>query len=247
MVKPAPLKKIEELGLLLNGVNTSGVISEFQYARFSRLLRESKETTPTEWWNMMKSLVEVYADNLEEAKTFAEYNLSSSESLQILRNAHFVFNRTFSLENAVRAVEKIAHITNKLGKDLKENLPQSFELDYLLTGNIRKLNFQPYEEKAPIIDFFAEMQKQLEITDEALAAISNIVHEVILSFKAQCFMMEYSYIDEEFLLVIYIKKAFSVISDINTTITYRCLEAGLLDDFNKISYLFLPYDEHTHD
>ncbi|MCG6036896.1 hypothetical protein [Acinetobacter oleivorans] len=244
MSKPVPLKKIDELSIILNNIKPSEILSEFKYARCNRLLNSAKSTTPEDWWLMCKSLVEVYANNLKEANEIAEKNLSISSDITVLRNTHFVFSKTFNMVKSVETVEKIVDLSNLIKTDLKLTVPTSIELEFFLTGNINKLDLFKYDDSLHrIFSHLKLIQDNFEINQNSFLKLCEIVHSLIIESNSQCQSTEYSYVDEELLITLYIDKEYKMISDLNKMLVRRCHASGLLDELNIISYLFLPFDE----
>ncbi|KQQ77221.1 hypothetical protein [Acinetobacter sp. Leaf130] len=244
MSQPVPLKKIDELVLLLTELKPAEILSEFKYARCNRLLNEAKSITPEDWWLMCKSLVELYANNLIVADKLANEIFLNSNDLKVLRNLHYIFNQTFNYVKAVEVNEKIINISRKLNLELRETLPTWIELEFFLSGNIDKSDLFKHDHEIHKVFLHLKLiQDELEISKTSLIAILEIVHNIILNSGSKCQSVEYSYIEEEFLVTVFIDKDFKTISDLNKLLARKCYASGLLDELNKVSYLFLPFDE----
>lgn len=244
MLPPIPKTKVDEVKDVINSTAPGIILSEFKYARCIRLLNDIHSFTPKDQVNMLKSIIELYAGNCGEAKILAVENYLESDDFQVLRNCAFIFQHVLALDLVVGTMGKISEISNRLGIDPKESLPPGYQLNYFLSGNLEKeKTYINDENTAKAFEQFRLIQQHLEITDESLIEVLQIVHNVVIENNIQCIFIEYSYIEEDFLLTIHSNKNLDEISKLNSLIAKRCYTAGLLDDLNKISYLFLPFDE----
>ncbi|MGV5004819.1 hypothetical protein ACVCFZ_05085 [Acinetobacter variabilis] len=241
MRPPIPKTKVDEIKEILNNANHDSLLSEFKYARCIRILADIQPFSSEDQVNMFRSIVELYAGNLLKAKKIALKNYEISNDLQVLRNAVFVFQNTMALDWVVRTMGKIANISRKLNIDFKESLPESYELSYFLSGNL-DLAHSYYEsmEINTLLRDLEMIQKTLDISNESLKSILQVVHKVFINSKYRYNFLEYSYIEEEFLLTIYLFNSHEEVWQLNMEIADQCYQAGLLDELNKISYFFLP-------
>ncbi|MDR8300247.1 hypothetical protein FPK64_21705, partial [Acinetobacter baumannii] len=82
----------------------------------------------------------------------------------------------------------------------------------------------------------ADINDRLDISENDFKKISSIIKNTVLKNNARVLNHDYSFIDEEFLLLIYINKPVKEIMKINEEIIELCFKEGLLTAFNKISY-----------
>lgn len=241
-----PKTKADEVVEIINNIKPSEGFSEFKYARCIRLLKEIELFTAKDQFNMMRSLVELNARNLHEAKTLAVKNYETSTDFQVLRNAAYVFQQTMALDWVVKTMEKISYISEKLNIDPKESLPASYELSYFLSGNLNLAkNYYEKKEKNSLLEDLQLIQESLEISNDSLKMILKIVHDAVMANKVRYNSLEYNYIEGDFLLTIFLHNNHDEVSQLNAGVAKKCYQFGLLDELNKISYLFLP-SEGSH-
>lgn len=241
MSKPTPLKKEDELAILLNDVHPSEIIGEFKRARMIRLLNESKVNTQPDRWVMFKSLIEYYSNNLELANQLSLQNLATSDDLSVLKNLHYIFNNILNIDAATKTVEKIISIANARKIDPNNVMPNDIELEFMLNGILRENIERPeFYKQSGLFRHLLNIQDALKISDDSLKKLSKIVHELVVDKGARLVLSEYSYVDGDFLVVLYINKEFSFIYDLNKTLPKLCIKENLIDDLNKISFYFAP-------
>ncbi|MBC70422.1 MULTISPECIES: hypothetical protein [unclassified Acinetobacter] len=248
MKRPVPKTKLDELGELVNNFEPNELLSEFKYARCLRLLDASKQATPKDLWSIMKGLVELSANNLKVANESAQYVLANTNNLRLLRNTIYIFAHTFDMENACKAIGKIVDLAELKKLDYKNLLPMDLGLEFLLNGEIGKPDSYFYSQAVNVTnlehnEYWQDINEELEISEQDFKNISLIIKGAVLEHNARCLILDYSYLDEEFLLLIYVDKPIEEIIKINEEIFEECFRKDLLNAFNKISYTFVPYDE----
>lgn len=248
MQRPVPKTKLDELGLLINSFKPNEVLGEFKYARCMRLLDSSKQTAPKDLWHVMKGLVELNANNLLEANEEALFVLNNSNNFRCLRNAIYIFNHTFDFNNLCKTVDKIVNLIEIQKLNPKGILPNNLAVNFLLNGELWAKDSSFYSEAVVVNspDFnsvFVDVNEQLNISESDFKKISSIIKSVVFKNNARVLKNDYSYIDEEFLFLMYINKPINDVIKINEEIIESCFKEGLLSAFNKISYTFVPYGE----
>ena len=248
MKRPVPKTKLDELGELVNNFGPNEVLSEFKYARCLRLLDSSKETTPKDLWTIMKGLVELSANNLKVANQSAQYVLANTNNLRLLRNSVYIFAHTFDMDNACKAIAKIVDLAELQKLEYKNLLPMDLGLEFLLNGEVGKPESYFYSQAVKVNNleynqYWQDINEELEISEQDFKNISLIIKKTVLEHNARCLILDYSYLEEEFLLLIYVDKPVEELIKINEEIFEECFHNDLLNSFNKISYTFVPYDE----
>ncbi|HDV0693815.1 TPA: hypothetical protein RHI32_003599, partial [Acinetobacter baumannii] len=213
-----------------------------------RLLDSSKQTAPKDLWHVMKGLIELNANNLSEANEAALYVLKHSNNFSCLRNAIYIFNHTFDFDNVCKTTDKIVKLIELQKMDSKGILPRDLGLIFLLNGELWAKDSSFYSEAVFNNSFdhhtvLADINDRLDISENDFKKISSIIKNTVLKNNARVLNHDYSFIDEEFLLLIYINKPVKEIMKINEEIIELCFKEGLLTAFNKISYTFVPYSE----
>lgn len=248
MKPPIPKTKMDELGLLINSFKPNEVLSEFNYARCMRLLDSSEQVAPKDLWHVMKGLIELNANNLSAANDAAVYALEISNNFSCLRNSIYIFNQTFDHENSCKAVDKIVKLIEIQKMDPKGILPNDLGVGFLLNGELWGKDSSFYSESVvsnspDYHNILADINEQLDISEKDFKMISSIIKNTVLKNNARVLKSDYSFIEEEFLLLIYINRSIKEIIKINEEIIEACFKEGLLIPFNKISYTFVPYSE----
>ncbi|ENV94148.1 hypothetical protein F937_03552 [Acinetobacter calcoaceticus ANC 3680] len=248
MKTPIPKTKMDELGSLINSFKPYEVLSEFNYVRCMRLLDSSKQTAPKDLWHVMKGLIELNANNLSEANVAALYVLNNSNNFSCLRNAIYIFNHTFDFDNVCKTVDKIVRLIEIQKMDSKGILPKDLGLIFLLNGELWAKDSSFYCEA--VINNCSEhhhvlvdINGQLDISENDFKKISCIIKSTVFKNNARVLNHDYSFIDEEFLFLIYINQPIKEIMKINEEIIELCFKEGLLTAYNKISYTFVPFSE----
>lgn len=236
-----PKTKADEVKEIINNTLSGDTLSEFNYVRCIRLLKEIELFTAQDQINMLRGILELYVGNLLKAKELALVNYEISNDFQVLRNAIFIFQQVMALDWVVKTMGKLSEISKKVNIDLKESLPPSYELSYFLSGNLGLAeDYFKSKEMSTLLEDLRLIQESLEISDESLKGILQIVHKAVIDNNARYNFLEYSYIDEEFLLTIFLHNSQDEVSQLNAEVAKQCYQSGLLDELNKISYLFLP-------
>jgi hypothetical protein len=236
-----PKTKADEIKEIISNIPPNNTLSEFNYVRCIRLLKEIEPFTAQDQLNMLRGFLELYAGNLSKAKELALVNYEISNDFQVLRNTAYIFQQIMALDWVVKTMGRISGISKKMNIDLKESLPQSYGLSYFLSGNLSLAeDYFKSKETSVLLEDLQIIQKALEISDKSLRDISLIVHDSVVANSASYESLEYSYIDEEFLLTIFLHNSHDEVSRLNAEVANKCYQAGLLDELNKISYFFLP-------
>ncbi|QDJ91881.1 hypothetical protein [Acinetobacter haemolyticus] len=248
MKRPVPKTKMDELGELVNNFEPNEILGEFKYARCLRLLDSSKRTTPKDLWAIMKGLVELSANNLLAANESAQYVLANTKNFKLLRNSIYIFAHTFDMENACKAIGKIVDLAELQKLEYKNLLPMDLGLEFLLNGEIGKPDSYFYSQAVNVNnleynEYWQDIYEELDISEQEFKKISLLIKIIVFKHNARCLILDYSYLDEEFLLLIYVDKPVEEIIKINEELFEACFHNDLLNAFNKISYTFVPYDE----
>lgn len=236
-----PKTKADEIKEIISNIPPNNTLSEFNYVRCIRLLKEIEPFTAQDQINMLRGILELYVGNLHKAKELALVNYEISNDFQVLRNAVFIFQQVMALDWVVKTMGRMSEISKKVNIDLKESLPPAYELSYFLSGNLSLAeDYFKSKEMSTLLEDLRLIQESLEISDESLKGILQIVHKAVIDNNARYNFLEYSYIDEEFLLTIFLHNSQDEVSQLNAEVAKQCYQSGLLDELNKISYLFLP-------
>ena len=236
-----PKTKADEIKEIISNIPPNNTLSEFNYVRCIRLLKEIEPFTAQDQINMLRGILELYVGNLHKAKELALVNYEISNDFQVLRNAVFIFQQVLALDWVVKTMGRMSEISKKVNIDLKESLPPAYELSYFLSGNLSLAeDYFKSKEMSTLLEDLRLIQESLEISDESLKGILQIVHKAVIDNNARYNFLEYSYIDEEFLLTIFLHNSQDEVSQLNAEVAKQCYQSGLLDELNKISYLFLP-------
>ncbi|MEZ2902973.1 hypothetical protein ACBQ24_09540 [Acinetobacter terrestris] len=236
-----PKTKADEVKEIINNTLSGDTLSEFNYVRCIRLLKEIELFTAQDQINMLRGILELYVGNLHKAKELALVNYEISNDFQVLRNAVFIFQQVMALDWVVKTMGRMSEISKKVNIDLKESLPPAYELSYFLSGNLSLAeDYFKSKEMSTLLEDLRLIQESLEISNESLKDILQIVHKAVVDNNARYNFLEYSYIDEEFLLTIFLHNSHNEVSQLNAEVAKQCYQSGLLDELNKVSYLFLP-------
>ncbi|WP_433846895.1 hypothetical protein [Acinetobacter proteolyticus] len=248
MKKPVPKTKLDELGELINSFKPNIVLSEFNYARCLKLLDSSKAISPKDKWHVMKGMVELGANRISSANEAAYYVLENSTNFSNLRNAMYILNHTFDLNGVCKTVDKIVGLIELLKIDPKGILPRDLGLAFLLNGELWLESSSFYSDAVSVNShkynyIFKDINEDLGVTEFEFKNILKIIKDRVFAHNLRILFFDYSYLDEEFLLLIYINRTIDEVIEINEEIVGECYKEGLLSAYNKISYTFVPYDE----
>lgn len=246
MLPPVPKTKSSEVTDIINSAVPTGSISEFQYFRCKRLLNDVKETEPLDWVLLSNSIIEMYFDNPVLAHQFAQEVLKISNSVSILSNLYFVFLSSVDFSSANENIDKIISLSSKQNLPLESFIPIDFKpITYFLDGILNDdLNYYKRFKKEDFNEFiqFFEIKNKLEIDSSVLKHIGSILFKCFNSRNVRCRKYEYSFIDDEFLILLYVDRSFDEIDVMNSEIFSRCYDEGLIDELNKLSYFIIPYE-----
>ncbi|MEF3811311.1 hypothetical protein NCU84_19010, partial [Acinetobacter baumannii] len=87
-----------------------------------------------------------------------------------------------------------------------------------------------------------EIKNKLDIDSRVLKHIGSILYKCFNSRNVRCRKYEYSFIDDEFLILLYVDRSFDEIDAMNSEIFSKCYDEGLIDELNKLSYFIIPYE-----
>lgn len=243
MKPPIPKTKYDELIEVIAGINPLKGLGEFGYARCQRLLSSIEKSISLDRANMIKSLLELHHKNPKGALALAHENYNISNNLQVLRNAGYVFQRTMAFDYVVAVTEKVIELCQKQKIDYIKSMPPDYEVNYFLAGDLDIIEADAHSvESGVLFEYLKNIQIHLEISNASLKSLMKVIHETMLESDAIFVANQYSYIDEEFLLTILVKASPETVLKLNQEIAKKCYRLGLIEELNKISYLFLPYD-----
>lgn len=246
MLPPVPKTKSSEVTDIINSAVPTGALSEFQYFRCKRLLHDVKETVPLDWFLLSNSIVEMYFDNPIVAHQLAQKVLEISNSVSVLSNLYFIFLSSVDFSRANENMDKIYSLCNKQNLPFESFIPVDFKpLTFFLNGvlsddldHYKKFNDEVFNEFIQ----FVEIKNKLEIDSGTLNYIGLIVFKCFKSRNVRCRKYEYSFVDDDFLIMLYVDRSFDEIDAMNSEIFSRCYDEGLIDELNKLSYFVIPYE-----
>lgn len=248
MKPPIPKTKYDELIEILADIDPLDGLGEFRYARCQRLLNSIENSILLDRANMIKSLLELYNQNLKGALALAHENYNISNNLQVLRNAGYVFQRAMAFDYVVAVTEKVIELCRKQNIDYIKSMPLDYEVNYFLAGDLDIVDADAHSVESNVLfQYLKNIQTHLEISNTSLKSLVKVIHETMLESDAIFVANQYSYIDEEFLLIIFVKASPEHVLKLNQAIAKKCYDLGLIQELNKISYLFLPYDGENKD
>ncbi|MDP7800240.1 hypothetical protein, partial [Acinetobacter baumannii] len=230
MFPPVPKTKSSEVTDIINSAVPTGSISEFQYFRCKRLLNDIKETEPLDWFLLSNSIIEMYFDNPVLAHQYAREVLKISNSVSILSNLYFVFLSSVDFSSANENIDKIISLCSKQNLPLESFIPIDFKpITYFLDGILNDdLNYYKRFKKEDFNEFiqFFEIKNKLEIDSRVLKHIGSILFKCFNSRNVRCRKYEYSFIDDEFLILLYVDRSFDEIDAMNSEIFSKCYDEG---------------------
>ncbi|MCB2301287.1 hypothetical protein LGR50_00770, partial [Acinetobacter baumannii] len=165
-------------------------------------------------------IIEMYFDNPVLAHQYAREVLKISNSVSILSNLYFVFLSSVDFSSANENIDKIISLCSKQNLPLESFIPIDFKpITYFLDGILNDdLNYYKRFKKEDFNEFIQlfEIKNKLEIDSSVLKHIGSILFKCFNSRNVRCRKYEYSFIDDEFLILLYVDRSFDEIDAMNS-------------------------------
>lgn len=246
MSKPLPKTKQAEIIELINEAVVTGTLSEFQFHRIVRQLKSIEKEVQEDWNELILAIANMYFDRPNVASLHAHKVLALTNSINILVHLYFIFLNTWELHQATVTVRRIVELAKLQNLIPTGHMPKDFNiLQFYLGGSLDELyeyKFLYSPEAAKDLQQLKDAQQELQISDNDLGEIAKIVSEKLLAENIRCRKTEFSYIDGEFLVLMYIDRPFEQIRKLNKMVFLECYKQGLATQLNLLSYYFVPYD-----
>lgn len=250
MSNPIPKTKQQEIYEILEKVGPHELLSEFAYGRCLRLLKSIETLTVQDEYQMLRAFVEHYYNNLAAANAYAEEMCNISTNLRVLRNADYIFRQNMNYPASVSVYNKIAHIGERLNMNIQDVIPSDIELPISLSGKSSLIGFNIDllgNNLSAKVSHLQDIIEELDVSSEDLLKLINAIHSTVLELKARCISVEYSYIEDDFLVLIYVNKTFEDIYALNDMVFEKCYENKLTEVLKKVSYYFVPFSEDENE